>query len=463
MTKELYYSSINELNELYINKKTSPTEVTKVFLERIKKHDSDLNSFINVYENDAIEDAKEAEKYISNKNENKLIGIPIGLKDLVDVKGKITTAGSKILEGNIADKNAKITEDFINSKSVILGKTNLVEFAFGTLGINTTTKTCRNPWNMAKVPGGSSSGSAVSVSSGLTTFAIGTDTGGSVRMPASLCGITGFKPTYGAVSRVGVKDLSWTMDHVGPMARSAEDCLEVMKVISGHDARDKYSIDLSKDRFNIEKSIDREKIKIGIPKQYFFDDVDSQILNRVNKSIEILKDLGYKLVEVDLPFVSSGRNINVGVLIPEAISIHRQFLKKSELYTKTVINRLLGGIGVTADEYLDASRAMSAFNYQMSEKMKDIDALLTPTVPVIAPNIEDSYDPNTLEANSMGRFTGVFNLTGQPSISIPCGLTNENLPVGLMISGKLKEDNKILNIAIDFQNNTDFNNSIPKF
>ena len=132
MTKELYYSSINELNELYINKKTSPTEVTKVFLERIKKHDSDLNSFINVYENDAIEDAKEAEKYISNKKENKLIGIPIGLKDLVDVKDKITTAGSKILEGNIADKNAKITEDFINSKSVILGKTNLVEFAFGT-------------------------------------------------------------------------------------------------------------------------------------------------------------------------------------------------------------------------------------------------------------------------------------------------------------------------------------------
>ena len=320
MTKELYYSSINELNELYINKKTSPTEVTKVFLERIKKHDRDLNSFINVYENDAIEDAKEAEKYISNKNENKLIGIPIGLKDLVDVKDKITTAGSKILEGNIADKNAKITEDFINSKSVILGKTNLVEFAFGTLGINTTTKTCRNPWNMEKVPGGSSSGSAVSVSSGLTTFAIGTDTGGSVRMPASLCGITGFKPTYGAVSRVGVKDLSWTMFHVGPMARSAEDCLEVMKVISGHDARDKYSIDLSKDRFNIEKSIDREKIKIGIPKQYFFDEVDSQILNRVNKSIEILKDLGYKLVEVDLPFVSSGRNINVGVLIPEAIS-----------------------------------------------------------------------------------------------------------------------------------------------
>ena len=171
-------------------------------------------------------DAKEADSYINNGNKDILTGIIIGLKDLVDVKGKITSAGSKILEKNIAESNSKITDDFIEQKSVILGKTNLVEFAFGTLGINTNTPTCRNPWDLEKVPGGSSSGSAAAVSAGLCTFAIGTDTGGSVRMPASLCGITGFKPSYGIVSRRGVLDLSWSMDHVGPMARSAEDCLE---------------------------------------------------------------------------------------------------------------------------------------------------------------------------------------------------------------------------------------------
>ena len=253
MNKELYYLSINELNSMYLGKETSPVEVTNVFLKRIKEFDSSLNSYIEVYEKDAIDNSKLAESSLSEASTNKLIGIPLGLKDLIDIKNKITTAGSKILENNVAEYDAKITKDFIDSKSIILGKTNLVEFAFGTLGINTTTRTCRNPWDMKKVPGGSSSGSAVSVSSGLATFAIGTDTGGSIRMPAALCGITGFKPTYGTVSRVGVKDLSWTMDHVGPMARSANDCLEVMKVISGYDSRDKYSLDNHKENFIIAK------------------------------------------------------------------------------------------------------------------------------------------------------------------------------------------------------------------
>ena len=461
MNKELYYLSINELNSMYLGKETSPVEVTNVFLKRIKEFDSSLNSYIEVYEKDAIDNSKLAESSLSEASTNKLIGIPLGLKDLIDIKNKITTAGSKILENNVAEYDAKITKDFIDSKSIILGKTNLVEFAFGTLGINTTTRTCRNPWDMKKVPGGSSSGSAVSVSSGLATFAIGTDTGGSIRMPAALCGITGFKPTYGTVSRVGVKDLSWTMDHVGPMARSANDCLEVMKVISGYDSRDKYSLDNHKENFIDSEKIDRTNKKIGIPKQYFFDDVESEILKRVNESIEIFKQLGYQIIEIDMPFVSDGRNINIGVLIPEAISIHRKFLGRSKEYTKTVINRLLGGLGVTADEYLDASRAMSSFNQKMKVKMSEIDAIITPTVPSLTPNIKDSYNPNTLEANSMGKFTGVFNLTGQPSISIPCGLTNQNLPVGLMISGKMKEDLKILKIAMDFQNNSDFHDLRP--
>ncbi|MEC7919393.1 MAG: amidase, partial [Chloroflexota bacterium] len=201
MNNNPFYKSIKELRNIYEKKEASVSEISNAFIQRIKNLNPKINAYLEVFEKESNSDAKKADSYINNGNKNILTGIIIGLKDLVDVKGKITSAGSKILEKNIAKSNSKITNDFIEQKSVILGKTNLVEFAFGTLGINTNTPTCRNPWDLEKVPGGSSSGSAAAVSAGLCTFAIGTDTGGSVRMPASLCGITGFKPSYGIVSR----------------------------------------------------------------------------------------------------------------------------------------------------------------------------------------------------------------------------------------------------------------------
>mgnify|MGYP006078840521 CR=1 FL=1 len=459
MIENIYYSSIQKLHNLYKNKKISPSEVNEIFLKRINKHNKVLNAFIEVYEDESKVFTKDLD---ITKEFSILSGIPVGLKDLIDLKNKFTTAGSKILKDNLATNNAKITQDFINHKSIILGKTNLVEFAFGTLGINTSTETCRNPWDIKKVPGGSSSGSAVSVSAGLTTFAIGTDTGGSVRMPASLCGITGFKPTYGVVSRRGVLDLSWSMDHVGPMARSAEDCLNIMSVISGYDPKDKYSINLGKNSFFIDKTFDRRKIKLGLPKNYFFDDVNDEIKSNVMNSVNKLSDLGYQIQEIDLPFVEDGRNLNVGILLPEALTIHSEYLNKFSQYSPTVINRLLGGLGISSEEYLSASKSMSEFNYKMAEKMKNIDALITPTVPVLTPLISDSLSPNTYESNSMGKFTGVFNLTGQPSISLPSGVSSKNMPIGMMLSGKMNDDNNLLNISIDWQNETEYHNHIPK-
>tara|TARA_B100001142_G_scaffold328737_1_gene389700 strand:- start:860 stop:2254 length:1395 start_codon:yes stop_codon:yes gene_type:complete len=461
MSENIFYSEIETINKLYKTKKISPDEVFNIFSKRIKNHNKVLNAFIDIYEDECSKFSKD----LGNLDENDfniLTGITVGLKDLIDFKNKYTTAGSKILKNNLASTNSKITQDFINQKSIILGKTNLVEFAFGTLGINTSTNTCRNPWDIKRVPGGSSSGSAVAVSAGLTTFAIGTDTGGSVRMPASLCGITGFKPTYGMVSRRGVLDLSWTMDHVGPMARSAKDCLDVMSIISGYDSKDKYSINLDNNKFFVDKSFERKKIKIGLPKSYFFDDIDEEIKSSVLDAVKKLSNLGYQIEEIDLPFVEEGRSLNVGVLIPEALTIHKDYLKQYSKYSPTVINRLLGGIGITSEEYLSASKNMSEFNFKMTKKMKNFDAIITPTVPVATPLISDSLSPNTNESNSMGKFTGIFNLTGQPSISLPSGFTDKKMPIGMMLSGKMQEDNKLLNIAIDWQNHTDYHKQIPE-
>tara|TARA_B100000579_G_C22846154_1_gene864479 strand:+ start:197 stop:1582 length:1386 start_codon:yes stop_codon:yes gene_type:complete len=460
MNNEIFYKSINELNKLYLDKELSVLEARDLFINRINEINNTNNAYLDIFDEESKSEATKAETLI-DKNSSKLTGIFVGLKDLVDVKNKITSAGSKILSNNIAIKDAKVTKDFKKNNSVILGKTNLVEFAFGTLGINSNTPTCRNPWNLEAVPGGSSSGSAVAVSSGMCTIAIGTDTGGSVRMPAALCGISGFKPSYGVVSRRGVMDLSWSMDHVGPMARSAEDCLEVMKVISGFDINDKYSYKIPNGFFDEQEFI-RENLKIAVPKNYFFDDVDLEIKESIISAADKFSNLGYQIDEIEIPFVEDGRKINVGVLLPEAISIHNNYLKHSNQYSKTVINRLLGGLGVSSEEYIAASRNMTKFNYEMTRVMSNYDALLTPTVPVRTPLIKNSESPNTIEANSMGKFTGVFNLTGQPSISIPSGLTKDNMPIGLMLSGKIMDDRKILDIAIDFQNHTEFHKLMPK-
>jgi len=459
MNNEIFYKSINELNKLYIDKEISVMEARDSFIKRINKINSTYNAYLEIFDDESILDLKKAENIIDN-NSSKLAGVFIGLKDLVDVKDKVTSAGSMILSKNIAKKDSKITKDFKKNNSIILGKTNLVEFAFGTLGINSNTPTCRNPWNIESVPGGSSSGSAVAVSAGMCTVAIGTDTGGSIRMPASLCGITGFKPSYGVVSRRGVLDLSWSMDHVGPMARSAEDCLEVMKIISGFDINDKYSYKISNNFFD-EQKFKRENIRIAVPTNYFFEDIDLEIKNSIIAAADKFSNLGYQVDEIQIPFVEDGRKINVGVLLPEALSIHEKYLHQSEKYSKTVKNRMLGGLGVSSEEYLAASRNMSKFNYQMTNVMNDYDILLTPTVPVRTPLIKNSESPNTIEANSMGKFTGVFNLTGQPSISVPAGLNSENMPIGLMLSGKIMDDRKVLDIAIDYQNNTEFHKLLP--
>ena len=459
MNNEIFYKSINELNKLYIDKEISVMEARDSFIKRINKINSTYNAYLEIFDDESILDLKKAENIIDN-NSSKLAGVFIGLKDLVDVKDKVTSAGSMILSKNIAKKDSKITKDFKKNNSIILGKTNLVEFAFGTLGINSNTPTCRNPWNIESVPGGSSSGSAVAVSAGMCTVAIGTDTGGSIRMPASLCGITGFKPSYGVVSRRGVLDLSWSMDHVGPMARSAEDCLEVMKIISGFDINDKYSYKISNNFFD-EQKFKRENIRIAVPTNYFFEDIDLEIKNCIIAAADKFSNLGYQVDEIQIPFVEDGRKINVGVLLPEALSIHDKYLHQSEKYSKTVKNRMLGGLGVSSEEYLAASRNMSKFNYQMTNVMNDYDILLTPTVPVRTPLIKNSESPNTIEANSMGKFTGVFNLTGQPSISVPAGLNSENMPIGLMLSGKIMDDRKVLDIAIDYQNNTEFHKLLP--
>ena len=401
---------------------------------------------MEVYEDSALKTAIRLEKeQLSGDIRGPLHGIPIGLKDIFDVKNKITTVGSKILRNNFVSSNATVVEKLEASGAIIIGKTSLVEFAFGSTGLNPHYPQTVNPWNKEKIPGGSSSGSGVAVSSKLCVAALGTDTGGSVRMPASLCGVSGLKPTYGLVSRTGVFPLSWTLDHVGPLARTPYDCGVIMNSISGYDPSDKDSILLDDFDFNrkIGKSI--RGIKIGIPQEYFFDDLDSEIEDKVNNSISFLEDNGAIIQKISCPWVKFGRSINFIISSSEGLSIHENWLKKfRDQYDPQVKSRFLSAKSISSNDYIKALKAKEWFTEQMNNVFKKVDLIVSPTIPILATDIKD--DPNVASMKNPS-FTGVFNVTGHPSLSVNVGFSKSKLPIGLMISGRHKEDDLVLQVG----------------
>jgi len=351
------------------------------------------------------------------------------------------------------------------SGAVFIGKLNLVEFAFGTTGLNPTTGDVKNPWDTQRITAGSSSGSAAAVASGMVPVALGTDTGGSVRMPAALCGIAGLKPTYGRVSRAGVLDLSWSMDHVGPMTRTTEDCALLMNVLAGHDPRDPASSTEHVPDFGSGLNIGLSGLKIGVPTDYFFaESVDDEVKNSVRQSIEVMAANGAEVVEISMPWVNKARAINFGVILPEAVSIHEKMISEhSDLYTPAVRSRIQSGFNVAAIDYVRAQRARQWFNHQMAESMKQVDVLVTPTLPIQAPTIADCTPSpgNPGKGSELPMFTGVFDVTGQPSHSIPCGFTDSGMPIGMMITGHPFDEATVLRVGHAFEQLTNWHQRPP--
>lgn len=444
----------------------SPVDVVQASLDRITKLDPTLNSFLDVWDESALEEAQAARQAIASGGYlGPLHGIPVGLKDLIDVDGRETTGGSAVLAGNMAEADSSVAARLKAAGAILIGKMNLVEFAFGATGLNAHTGDVKNPWDTERITAGSSSGSAAAVAAGMIPVALGSDTGGSIRMPASLCGIAGLKPTYGRVSRAGVLDLSWSMDHVGPMTRTTEDCGLLMNVLAGYDPNDPASSHQPVPDFTSNLYRGLEGMKIGVPTHYFFDDfVDPEISIAVHNAVELIANNGVEVVEISMPWVSKGRAINLGIIRSEAVSVHENWLAdRADKYTPAVRARIQSGYNVAAIDYVRAQRARQWFNHQMAESMKGVDVLITPSVPIATPTIAECSPAPGKPAggNELAWFTGVFDTTGQPSHSIPCGFTENGLPIGMMITGHPFDEMTVLRVSHAYEQLTDWHQRPP--
>ena len=463
------YDSITQIAPKIERGELSPVELVEASLSRISQHDSGphgLNAFLGVWSDQAIADARAAEKAISSGGYlGPLHGIPVGLKDLIDVAGRETTGGSKVLAGNIAKSDSRVAKKLRAAGAILIGKLNLVEFAIGTTGLNPTTGDVKNPWDRTHITAGSSSGSAAAVASGMIPAALGTDTGGSVRMPASLCGISGLKPTYGRVSRSGVLDLSWSMDHIGPMTRTTADCALMMNVLAGHDASDPASSHEPVPDFTSGFTEGLESLKIGVPTDYFFSDsVDSEVLALVRTAIDLMSRNGAEIVELPMPWAEKGRAINLGVIICEVVAVHEKIISEhADLYTPAVRSRIQSGFNVSAIDYIRAQRARQWFNHHMAESMHQVDVLITPTVPIQTPTIADCTPSpgNPGGGLELPLFTGVFDVTGQPSHSVPCGFSTGGMPIGMMITGHPFDEVTVLRVGSAYETLTDWHQRPP--
>ena len=467
MGQEICFLSIADLSELVRKREVSPVEVVQAHLGRIDELDGKLNSFITLLKDESLKAAQEAEKAIrSNNYLGPLHGIPIGLKDLYYTKGILTTAGSGVLSDFVPKRDATVVERLKKAGAIIIGKLNMDEFARGATNENPHFGPCHNPWDLQCVTGGSSGGSGAAVSAGLCMGALGSDTGGSVRIPASLCGIVGLKPTYGLVSRYGVVPLSWTLDHVGPMTRTVQDNAIMMNVMAGYDPQDPASSDTPMPDLTqgLEEGI--KGLRLGILKEISLDGVDSEVRNAVNEATTLLERLGASVEEVSVPLLSYSDAISSAIVMGEASAYHAPYLKtRPEGYGARVRARNEAGLGLLATQYIKAQRARTLLNQQMNLALKQVDALVTPTSGIGAPQIGqktvkiDGTEEPILVA--LAKLTRTFNITGTPAISIPCGFTSAGLPIGLQLIGRPFHEATLFKVAHAYESNTDWHNRRP--
>ncbi len=457
---EFAYQPISRLSRLIATGDKSPVDVTRAALDRIASLDRFGNAFLEVLEEDALVQARRAESEISKGiHRGPMHGIPVALKDLCDIEGTITTAGAVVLGDDPARSDSELARRFRKAGAILIGKTNLHEFAYGGTGVNPHFGTPPNPWGLDRVPGGSSSGSAVAVATGMVPAAIGSDTGGSIRLPASHCGITGLKPTFGRVSRRGVFPLSMTLDTVGPMTRSALGCALMMEVIAGFDPGDPYSSRGKQEVFSAGIDIGIRGRRIGVPRSYFFDDLEADVEASVRKALITLEDLGAVLVDIDIPWAQEAFDNNISRI--EAVAIHRRRIDDpdvSDKLGKDTLRRLRDGPSSDADEYHWQLDRRFRFASLAESLMNDVDLVATPTAPSVAGKIEDV---DTLKYRRVLRFTSVFNQTWQPSLSIPCGFDGQGLPVGLMLTGAMWSERLVLRAGHAYQLATDFHDRKP--
>ena len=464
---DLCFSTISEAARLIESGDLSPVALTQAHLDRIESTGPALNSFITLLAERALERAETAESEIAGGTyRGPLHGIPIGLKDLYYTKGIRTTVGSRILRDFVPDYDAAVVERFDEAGAVLLGKLQMHEFALGATSVNPHDGPAHNPWDVSRITGGSSGGSGASVAAGQCMAALGSDTGGSIRIPSGLCGIVGMKPTFGLISRHGVHPLSWSLDTVGPMTRSAHDAAIVMNALVGHDSRDPSSAQVPTPDYTEGIGNGLAGLRIGIPDDFFYDVIDDEVSAAICEAAGVLTELGAEVESCSIPALNHCLGISSVILVTEAAeTLFSHIRERPEDIGADVRARLYLGAMTPAVDYIKAQRARNAYNRQLAKAMNTYDLLLAPTAAIGAPRIDQEYievGGNVENALSlMSRLTRAFNLTGQPTISVPCGFTSDGMPIGMQMAGRMWEDSVVLRAAHAFEQATEWHSQRP--
>lgn len=484
------YLSLSELRKQLDSRQVSSVELTKYFLTRIKK--DDLNAFITVCEDEALAEAKKADDFINSPGENPfLCGIPYAAKDMYATRGIRTTAASKILDNYIPPYDSTVIKKLKEQKGVLVGKTNQDQFAHGSSGESSAYGFTFNPWDKTRMPGGSSSGSGAAVAAGMSPFALGTDTGGSIRSPASFCGITGYKPTYGRVSRYGVISMASSMDTQGFLCLSVEDAAHITEYIAGLDPKDAVTGSVEVPQYHKNLETDLRGVDIGISKEYFAEGIEPEVEKQVRGAILEVEKLGAKITEVSLPNTHYGQMV-YAIICPSEISSNlakydgirfghstKQAKDLMEVYTKSraegfgdeAKRRIMTGTYVLSAGYYDAyyKRAQKIRRLIVDEfaaVFKKVDVLLTPTCPNVAPKSGVAQN-DPIYAYIADKLSVNCNLAGLPALSVPCGFApakddpKSNLPVGLQIIGPQWGEQKIFNVGYAYQSATNWHQKHP--
>ena len=472
---ELYELTVHELIDKLNKKEVTSEDIVRSYSKRINEKEKDVQAFVTETLDEALQKSKNVDR-----SKSKLAGIPIGIKDNMCTKGVKTTCSSKMLENFIAPYNATIVENLENEGIISLGKLNMDEFAMGSSTEYSAFKKTKNPWNLNRAPGGSSGGSAAAVAANMVPWALGSDTGGSIRQPASLCGVVGLKPTYGLVSRYGLVAFASSLDQIGPITKDVEDCAILLNIIAGHDEKDSTSVSLEKKDYTKSLINNVKNIRIGVPKEFLGEGINEEVKKNVENAIEEYKKLGAKVEECTLDIANEALATYYIIACAEASSNLGRFdgirygyrtknykdLKdiyknsRSEGFGPEVKRRIMLGTYVLSAGYYDAyykkaQKVRTVIKQEFAKLFDKYDILITPTSPTVAYKIGEKTS-NPLEMYLADLCTVSVNIAGTPGISIPCGVDKEGMPIGLQLIGKPFSEDTLIQAAYTYEQATKF-------
>jgi aspartyl-tRNA(Asn)/glutamyl-tRNA(Gln) amidotransferase subunit A len=468
MSAEPAFLSLTSVAKAIAEKQLSSREVTQSCLDRIAQWQPRLNAFMAIEPEQALASADKADAALAKGNTSGVLhGVPLAHKDMYYEAGQVVTCGSKIRRDFVARTTSSALQRLKDAGTIRLGSLQMVEFAYGPTGHNTHYGAVRNPWNVDHITGGSSSGSGAAVAARLTFAALGSDTGGSIRMPAHFCGVTGLKTTYGRISRAGAMPLSQSLDTVGPLARSAEDCALLLGLMAGADPADPTASTLPVPDYMAATKSAIKGLKIGVPTSFYVDDLDSDVARVLDETVAALKAQGAEITKVELP---DQRQLTAAcqiVLAVEAAAFHKRWLlERPQDYGPQVLMRLQNGLAIPAVSYLEAMRWRGSALAAHNAATAGLDAVLAPVAPVAAPTIAESDVGNSPNAEAviqrLTRFTRPINYLGLPSLALPAGFARNGLPVGMQLIGRSFDEATLLRIGAAFQRASDFHERSPK-